>query len=403
MPDSKRLRILLVTRNLPPLVGGMERLNWHMADELSKYADVRVVGPTGSAAIAPATVTVDEVPLTPLWKFLLHVQWRAWHMARAWKPDVVLAGSGLTAPAALLAARGCGARSAVYVHGLDLAVRHPIYRCLWRPALRRMDRVIANSHPTAALAQGIGVEPGRIGIVRPGVDLPADTAAHACDATRSSEPSPARTIDERAGVMDFRQRHSLGKRPLLLSVGRLSTRKGLREFVAQALPRIVAAHPDTLLLVVGDTPSDALHAQAQTRESIQVTAIQAGVAENLHFLGTITDYQMLGSVYRSADVHVFPVRDIPGDPEGFGMVAVEAAAHGLPTVAFATGGTGDAVADGKSGYLVASGDYEAFVKAVRLVLAERGTLRGSCRAYAAQFAWPRFGDGMRKQLLSLQV
>jgi phosphatidyl-myo-inositol dimannoside synthase len=398
MPDSQRLRILLVTRNLPPLVGGMERLNWHMADELSKGAEVRVVGPAGSAATAPADVTVDEVSLRPLWKFLLHVQWRAWRVARAWKPDVVLAGSGLTAPAALLAARSCGARAAAYVHGLDLAVRHPIYRCLWRPALRRMDRVIANSRSTATLAQGIGVEPVRIGIVCPGVDLPADTAVPVCDVTGPDEPSLAQAIDEKAGVANFRQCHSLGNRPLLLSVGRLSTRKGLREFVAQALPRIVAVHPDTLLLVVGDAPSDALHARAQTRESIQVVATRAGVAENLHFLGTITDYQVLGSIYRMADVHVFPVREISGDPEGFGMVAVEAAAHGLPTVAFATGGVVDAVADGESGYLVASGDYDAFVKAVLLVLVERGALCGSCRVHAAQFAWPRFGDGMRKQL-----
>lgn len=398
MSKSQRARILLVTRNLPPLVGGMERLNWHMADELSKYAEVRVVGPAGSAATAPVGVTVTEVPLWPLWKFLIHVQWCAWSVARSWKPDVVLAGSGLTAPAAFLAARSCGASTAVYVHGLDLAVRHPIYRCLWQPTLRHMDRVIANSRPTAVLAQGIGVERERIGIVCPGVDLPADTVAPVCDATGPSEPSLAQATCQKAGTTEFLQCHSIGNRPLLLSVGRLSTRKGLREFVAHALPRIVAAHPDTLLLVVGDAPSDALHAQAQTRESIQVIATQAGVAENLRFLGTITDYQTLGSVYRSADVHVFPVRDIPGDPEGFGMVAVEAAAHGLPTVAFATGGIVDAVADGKSGYLVASGDYEAFVKAVRLVLAERGALRDSCRIYAAQFAWPRFGDGMRKQL-----
>ena len=35
MPERDR-RILHVTRNLPPLVGGMERLNWHMAEELAK-------------------------------------------------------------------------------------------------------------------------------------------------------------------------------------------------------------------------------------------------------------------------------------------------------------------------------------------------------------------------------
>lgn len=44
-------------------------------------------------------------------------------------------------------------------------------------------------------------------------------------------------------------------------------------------------------------------------------------------------------------------------PENFGMVAIEAAAHGLPTVAFATGGIVDAVKDGVSGYLVESNNY----------------------------------------------
>lgn len=44
-------RILIVTRNLPPLVGGMERLNRHMADELSRcHADVRLIGPRGAAS-----------------------------------------------------------------------------------------------------------------------------------------------------------------------------------------------------------------------------------------------------------------------------------------------------------------------------------------------------------------
>jgi hypothetical protein len=35
---AKRARILHITRNLPPLVGGMERLNWHIADEAAPTA-----------------------------------------------------------------------------------------------------------------------------------------------------------------------------------------------------------------------------------------------------------------------------------------------------------------------------------------------------------------------------
>lgn len=393
MTENRRPRILLVTRNLPPLVGGMERLNWHMADELSRYAEVRVIGPAGSAAMRPAGVEVDEVALKPLWKFLFHAQWRALRTAFAWKPDVILAGSGLTAPIAWCAARASGASTAAYVHGLDLAVRHPVYRGLWLLALRHINRVIANSRSTAELARAVGVRAERVGILHPGVDFP--------DEGRVGALSCASEAKNREGKVrsDFRERHQLGSRPLLLSVGRLSSRKGLCEFVAQALPHIVAAYPDVLLIVVGDAPKDALHAQAQTPENIRAAAEHEGVAKNLYFLGTITDYRELGSVYRAADVHVFPVRAIPGDPEGFGMVAVEAAAHGLPTVAFATGGVVDAVAEGISGYLVASNDYAGFAEAVRRVLAKHESMSHSCRAFAEQFAWLRFG-GRLWQLIS---
>lgn len=379
MADAMKPRLLLVTRNLPPLVGGMERLNWHMAEELAKTCEVKVIGPTGSAALAPSGVDVREVPLQPLWKFLLAACREARTLARQWKPDIVLAGSGLTAPIARSAARVAGAKAAVYVHGLDVAVSHPVYRLLWLPAIRRMDRVIANSTPTAQLCRAIGVPEARIAIVHPGVTLPA----------------PA----DPAAIEDFRVRHGLQGRALLLSVGRLSTRKGLREFVAQALPRIAAARPDVLLLIVGNAPTQALHAQTQTPASIQAAADAAGVGQHICFLGKITDEE-LKATYRIANVHVFPVREIPGDPEGFGMVAIEAAAHGLPTVAFATGGVVNSVSPGQSGYLVEPDDYGAMAQAVMQLLDYglgawgRGTMD-----FALGFAWPIFGQRLAAALL----
>lgn len=373
------MRVLLLTRNLPPLVGGMERLNWHLADELSRKADVRTIGPRGAAALAPAGTATLEIPLRPLWRFLLAAHWKAAINAWNWKPDVVLAGSGLTAMPALIAARVSGAVACAYVHGLDLAVENSLYRSLWHPALRSMDRVIANSRPTSILAEGIGLHPDRVGIVHPGVQLPRGD------------------IDDTA-VGNFREDYGLGNGPLLLSVGRLSERKGLREFVGLALPAIVAKHPGVQLLVVGDSPVDALHAKAQSVASIREAARASGVSANLHFLGTIKDFETLGLIYRCADVHVFPVRQIPGDPEGFGMVAVEAAAHGLPTVAFATGGVVDAVEDGQSGRLVPAGDYEGFADAVSRVLSERGGMRLSAAGFAQHFSWRNFGEGIKVQL-----
>ena len=400
------MRILIVTRNLPPLVGGMERLNWHMTEELAKVAEVRVVGPEGSAELASAGIEVHEAPLQPLWKFLVHARTLARRVARQWHPDVVLAGSGLTAPIARSAARTCAARVAVYVHGLDIAVKNRVYRTLWLPAIRRADRVIANSRATAELCRNAGVDPARIGIVHPGVDLPVDVESLSPRERRRVAPSAQRWsegTDTRAlKADDFRARHNLASRPLLLSVGRLSARKGLREFVTHALPQIIAKHSDAMLLIVGDAPTQALHAEAQTPASIQAAADDVGVGSNIKFLGVITDYGKLGAIYRTADVHVFPVREVPGDPEGFGMVAVEAAAHGLPTVAFATGGVVDAVAESQSGRLVESGNYPAFANAVGATLAQREFLRYSCIEFARQFAWTKFGTGITEQLASIE-
>lgn len=409
-----RTRILLVTRNLPPLVGGMERLNWHMAEELTKIAEVRVVGPTGAAALAPADVAVREAPLKPLWKFLWRARALARREAKTWHPDIVLAGSGLTAPIARSAARACGARTAVYVHGLDVAVRHLAYRAIWLPAIRRADRVIANSGATAQLCRGIGVDPARIGIVHPGVDMPRDVQEPSPSVARHppperegnrSEPLSPRERGRGEGpdprdAVGFRERHGLGTRPLLLSVGRLSARKGLREFVTHAFPRIVAAQPDVMLLIVGDTPSQALHAETQTPASIRAAAVAAGIGNHIRFLGKVPDEELL-VLYRTADIHVFPIREIASDPEGFGMVAVEAAAHGLPTVAFAAGGVVDAVAEAASGHLVEPGNYTIFAETVVRTLTEREQLRDSCIDFARRFSWPTFGGEFAKQLAAI--
>lgn len=362
------MRILVVTRNFPPLCGGMERLNWHLVEQLSQRFEVQVIAPDGAAGHVCHGVTVTEVPLRPLWRFLTAGCLQTVRQAIAWKPEVVLAGSGLTAPLALLAARASGARAMAYVHGLDLTVSHPVYRMLWRPALRRLDRVIANSSPTQQLARDIGIA-ADIAIVHPGVSVPG-----------SVRPESAQL---------FRAAHGLGDGPILLSVGRLVERKGLREFVRDVLPGIVAKRPAVQLVVIGTEPANSLHASVQTVESIRAVAVDAGVEQHIHFLGQVSDGQ-LAMAYAAADVHVFPVRCIPGDPEGFGMVAVEAAAYGTPTVAYATGGVVDAVSEGKSGRLVAPGNTTELCQAVVSVLDQPPDAEGVVD-FARKFSWERFG------------
>jgi len=219
----------------------------------------------------------------------------------------------------------------------------------------------------------------RLDVVHPGTDLPA--------------PDP----DARRR---FRAAHDLGGRPVLLSVGRLTQRKGLAEFVREVLPGVLAAQPEALLLVIGGDAIDALAAQAgSTRQRILDTAREAGVEHALRLLPPCDD-AALAAAYRAADLHVFPGRAMPGDVEGFGMVAVEAAAHGLPTVAYRVGGVGDAVVEDATGTLVEARDHAAFVRAALDWLARSrhpGT-RERCADAARAFAWDRF-DAQLQALL----
>lgn len=377
--NPEQRRILLITRNLPPLVGGMERLNYRMIGELGHSAEVRVVAPVGSQLPADANAFLEAVPLRPLWRFLVGSLIRGIRIGRHWKPRFVLAGSGLSAPAAWFAARACGAKAGVYLHGLDIVLRNPVYSLLWLPLIRRMDVVVTNSRATRRMAIECGVPAERISLVHPGVELPSVEAL-------AADP----------GCAAFRECHGLGTGPLLLSVGRLTERKGLREFVRDVLPGVVAHHPDLRLVVVGDIADDALAAKNQSRESIQTEAERVGVDANLRFVGVITD-QALSQAYRCASVHVFPVRERAGDPEGFGMVAIEAAAHGLQTAAYATGGIVDAVAEGVSGRLASPGDNDELSRHI-LNLLSAPLPQPPMQAFATRFAWPLFGTAIRTVL-----
>lgn len=378
MPDERAQRILHISRNMPPLVGGMERLNWHIADELRRRAELRILAPRGTAASAPAGVVTTEVPSRPLPLFLALAALSAIRDVRTFRPDVVMAGSGLMAPVAEMAARLAGAKPVAYVHGLDVIVDNAIYKAAWLPSIRRMDRVIANSRFTARLCVEAGVDSERIGIVHPGVTMPA----------------PLVDSDGRASV--FREFHGLGGGPCLLSIGRMTARKGLREFVTGVLPRIAARHPGVRLVVVGGEAVDALHSASHSSAELVEIAASSGVQSNLALIGRIDDRE-LEDAWAAAAVHVFPVREIPGDPEGFGMVAVEAAAHGVPTVAYAVGGVPDAVLDETSGILVRPGDEAGFAAAVDRTL-RAGFARESVREWAERFNWNLFGNSIEREL-----
>lgn len=366
----KQKKILIVTRNLPPLVGGMERLNWHIADELSNEHDILLLSHSEAKQQAPQNCQFFGVRLNPLPLFLILAFFQTFLICFRYKPDVLFAGSGLTAPITVFWAKIFRKKSFVYIHGLDIATNHWIYNLIWIPMIRMTDRVITNSTPTRDICLKKGISKEKISIIYPGVTYP-----------------PLERNENL--VQSIKKKYQLNKKKILISVGRLTQRKGLNEFVDFSLPHIITKHPDTVLVIIGDTPNHSLNKSLQSKELILETAQKHGISNNLLFVGNISDDLVLSSWYYIADIHVFPVKHIPDDPEGFGMVAIEAAVHGTPTVAFLTGGIVDAVNNGVSGYLVENNNYDKMIDYISKIF----TLsmdNHNIQNFSKEFSWENF-------------
>ncbi|KPK52747.1 MAG: hypothetical protein AMS22_08610 [Thiotrichales bacterium SG8_50] len=351
----------------------MERLMQHSVETLASEFDVTLVGPQGCGQFSPANVHTIECPSSPL-SFLATALLRGWRAARKVSFDIVLGGSGLVAPVTAMVSRIAKAKSVIFVHGLDLVVDNWLYQRIFVPFLRQHELVIANSQNTREIAIDKGCQANRVGVLNPGSTIPPESLLRDTASTRA--------------------KLGLEHNKIVLFVGRMVKRKGLAEFLQEAWPRVIAWQPSAILLVVGDSPDNALLQDPEAAKGL-MDVLERQHKDTVRFLGAVED-DVLWDCYVAADVLVFPLIRVKGDVEGFGMVAIEAAASGTPTVAFPVGGVVDAVADGLSGSLVSEGDYEAFAAAVVSICAGGPPSSSDCRNHAKKFSW----DVHRQKLLS---
>lgn len=366
--------ILVVTWNYPPRRGGIENLIGNLCRELRKKHSVKVIT-TYSRVSSFSEVDVFRAPLPGLFSFALYALWRGTILlARNSRITVVFGGSVLAAPLVLLLARVFGRRAVVQAHGLDIIYRSFFYRQICVRWLQHCDYIVANSGYTAGLAQARGIPQERLAIIPPGVDLAHFTAPADVDAIKRS--------------------FGVAGRRIILFVGRLARRKGVKEFIENSLVQIAREIPEVCFLVVGDHPAASLVHSENIVSEIEAAITKLKITEHVRLLGSLSDGDVT-KLYQIADVIVLPVLDVEDDVEGFGIVALEAAASGKPVVATRVGGIPDAVEDDKSGILVAAGDYTGVSRAI-IALLRDGSFRaalgefGRCRV-REKFSWPGVG------------
>ncbi len=202
--------------------------------------------------------------------------------------------------------------------------------------LRSVDGVVVSTRAEAEeMTRLYGVDPGRVAVIAPGVDL---------ELFRPIDSSLAR---ERLGVTEP---------SMVLYVGRLEPLKGL-DILVRAVADLAMSDTTRLVVVGGDSDSDQLVGE------LGALARSVGVAERVTFAGAVPQRD-LPWYYSAADVLV-----LPSHYESFGMVALEAMACGTPVVVSRVGGLKTFVRNGESGYLVPWRCSDPFSQQIEMILA----------------------------------
>ena len=294
MPNPK---ITLLTLDYPPARGGVAR-----------YLGELVESSDGAIRVVDAT------------KFIGSGWPRWWPLVDACKNErgnVILVSHVLpVGTAAWISHLSGGPEFAVLFHGLDVRrASGPIKRLLVRAICGSAKALFANSESTKQELRKI-VPHAQVTVMTPGVK-------------------------ERLPQIQQGARQSLGidpQKPLVVSVARLIPRKGI-DVSLKAMGRIQAKR-DVDYVVVGDGPDlSRLESLAEEHRTRVRWVRDASDEEKDLWID-------------AADVFLLPVREEKDDIEGFGIVYLEAAMSGVPSIAGRSGGASEAVRHEYTGLVV---------------------------------------------------
>jgi phosphatidylinositol alpha-1,6-mannosyltransferase len=274
--------------------------------------------------------------------------------------------------------RMTGLPFAVWVHGEDVSIyrRYAVKKRLMPRIFDASRAVFANSSFTQGRAVLAGASPDKLHVVNPAVD--ADAFAGPFD------------------TADLRARWGLEGRTVMLTVGRLTRRKG-HDVTLEALAQLRAsgALDRVVWLVLSD---------GEIEDELKAQCRALGLDDVVRWVGPVAAKE-LPRYYAAADVFVHPNRTLADDDvEGFGMVFLEASASGVAVLGGRSGGVVDAVDEGRSGLLVDGTDVHAVADTLGRLLADadlRRRLGEGGRAWARSFSWPRQAARVRAIAMGL--
>ena len=359
--QARQLRVMIVTDQYEPMVGGVPTVTRELASGLAERGHaVTVLAPSPArpgagaprgepAGPAEGSVAVDRSgslpwPWYPGQRLGLLPPRRAHALMRRFAPDVVHVHSPLTlGTAARPAARRAGVPVVYTNHYLPLNVWPAAARDPRHPGGARAARSRARDAAFYAAVTGFANRCDHVTaptatalrLLRDhGLRVPSEAVSNGVDLARFTPGRPDEGLRARLGLPPGR--------PVVLAVGRLSPEKRADVLIA-ALARLEAPAPGAggpLLVLAGTGPDEG---------RLRSLARHHGVAGQVRFPGFVAEADLPG-LYRLADVFA-----IASEAELQSLATMAAMASGLPVVAADAGALGELVHPGENGFLFQPG------------------------------------------------
>ncbi len=347
MENNKKTRVLFISHAYPPTVGGVENQNYELSLWLSKIAEVKIIANGRGKKFLPLFM-----PYALLKSIFLMPSY-----------DVILLGNALLAHMGWILKIIYRKPIIAVVHGLDLTFKNWIYQNFWVGFfIKKMDKLIAVGNETIRVAQKKGIAREKLVFIPNGVDV----GKYGGNFLRSD--------------LENLLNEKLEGKKIILTSGRLAKRKGVAWFVRNVMSKM----PENVLYVVAGDGTDKKNVLAAISENNLSSRVKA--------LGYVTD-QVRDMLFHTCDIFVQPNIKIPGDMEGFGISVIEAAYCGIPVIAANLEGLKDAIKDGQNGFLVESGNVEAWVFKLNEISADdnfRREFGQKARQYVAEnYSWEK--------------
>jgi phosphatidyl-myo-inositol dimannoside synthase len=351
-------KILVLTPSIYPQPGGLERYTYYLASSLSKRHSVVVLSLLFPGSQPPQHANLDYYfpsrfskvgqnviaqvfQKVYLFFLLLHLhnQYKFEQVICTWWDPlgyIVLVLAKLYRVPYLCVAHGQEV-SNLQAHSIFQTLKFTLRRLTFRQA----KFAVAVSRFTGERLAMMGVPREKIRVIPNGLS------------------SEYLDLADTFSKIDARQQLNMDGEKIILQVGRLVERKG-HETVLAAIARVTHLDWPIKYVIAGDGPY---------RRYLEKKCLELGVEKQVTFTGRLSDNQ-LHQYYCAADLVVLPSHNPlnASDVEGFGIVLLEAYAHGKAVIGSATGGIPDAILQQKTGLLIPPGDSEQLAAGISYLL-----------------------------------